>query len=333
MEYLIVAALVILSGLFSGLTLGMFSLSISSLERKIRMGDKRAIIILPIRQNGSLLLCTLLLGNVAVNSAIAVFLGSIATGVIAGLVATGLIVTLGEILPQAIFTRHALSFSAKTIWILKIFLILLYPVAKPLSLLLDLLLGKEIPPIWSKQEIKEIIRHHEDSPESTIDADEERIVLGALTFSEKKAYDILTPKTVVYYLKEGDVLDSTLLNQIKDRGFSRIPVYKDNPDNMTGILFIKDLIGYDIDDEKSVGELCRKDKMLFIDEEYFLDFVLNTLIKNKVHMAFVYNEFGAFIGIVTLEDIIEEILSVEIVDEADKIEDLQKHARRRIHLR
>lgn len=330
MVYLIVIILVVLSGLFSGLTIGMFSISISALERKIRLGDKRAIKIFPIRQNGSLLLCTLLLGNVAVNSAMAIFLGSISTGFIAGLISTGLIVVLGEIFPQAIFARYALSFGAATIWIVKIFIYLFYPIAKPLSILLDTLLGKEIPPIWSKQEIKEIIRHHEDSPESTIDADEERIVLGALTYSEKKAYDIMTPKPVVFYLNSESVLTDKLLNEIKEKGFSRIPVYTDNQDNMDSILFTKDLIGFNSSQNYKVANLARKDKMLLVDEEIMLDNLLNMLIKNKTHMAFIFNEFGVFNGIVTLEDIIEEILSVEIVDEADKIEDLQQFARRRV---
>lgn len=330
MAYLIVALLVILSGLFSGLTLGMFSLSLSALERKIRLGDPRAVKIYPVRKNSSLLLSTLLLGNVAVNSTIAIFLGSIATGFVAGLVSTGLIVVLGEILPQALFSRYALSFSSATIWIVKFFIWVFYPIAKPLSMFLDALLGKEIPAVWSKQEIKEIIRTHEDSPDSTIDEDEERIVLGALTYSEKKAYDILTPKPVVYYLNAESIINQSLLQEIKEKGFSRIPVYNGNPDNMNSILFTKDLIGYNVNNPVSVNDLARGDRSLFVDEEIMLDALLNMLIKNKVHLAFIFNEFGVFNGIVTLEDIIEEILSVEIVDEADKIEDLQKFARKRM---
>ena len=111
-HYLIVIGLVILSGLFSGLTLGMFSLGLTDLHTKMKLGDKRAKRIYPVRKNGNLLLCTLLLGNVAVNSTMAVFLGEISSGVFAMLVSTGLIVVFGEIIPQATFTRFALPICA-----------------------------------------------------------------------------------------------------------------------------------------------------------------------------------------------------------------------------
>ncbi len=103
MEYLIVLSLVILSGCFSGLTLGFFSLNLTGLKRKIKLGDVRAKKVYPIRKRGNLLLCTLLVGNVAVNSAAAIFLGEITSGLIAGIISTVLIVIFWEILPQDFF--------------------------------------------------------------------------------------------------------------------------------------------------------------------------------------------------------------------------------------
>jgi len=109
----------------------------------------------PIRSKGNLLLCTLLVGNVAINSAIAIFLGSIASGVAAGLIATGLIVIFGEILPQAVFSRFALVLGAKTVWIVKIFLYILYPICWPIAWMLDKALGEELTTIYSKKRINE----------------------------------------------------------------------------------------------------------------------------------------------------------------------------------
>lgn len=329
MEVMLLILLIILSGMFSGLTLGLLSLSITALERKIRMGDTRAVKVYSVRKNGSLLLCTLLLGNVAVNSAIAILLNSIASGFVAGLTATALIVVFGEILPQAIFNRYALSFGAKSVWLVKFFMLVLFPVAYPLAWSLDKFLGKESHVFWSKHEISEIIRHHEDSPESPIDADEERIILGALSFSDKQAYDVMTPKTVVYSLNINTIITSTLLDEIKQKGFSRIPVYEQNMDNMIGILFAKDLLGVRYDDGKTVRDYCQFGRFITIDWSDNLDKVLNQLVKSRIHIAFVIDEFGAFNGIVTLEDIVEEILKVEIVDEADKVDDMQKFARDR----
>jgi len=327
MEYLIVIGLVLLSAAFSGLTIGLFSLGLSGLERKIKMGDARAAQVLKIRKNGSLLLCTLLIGNVAVNSSLAIYLGGLAPGLIAGLIAIGLIVIFGEILPQALFTRYALSLASKTVFIVRVFQIILYPIAKPLALLLDAIVGKELPAFWSKLELQEIIKDHEDSPHSPIDADEERIILGAMSFSDREAYDIMTPKTVVYYLNYHTEITPKLIDEIKERGFSRIPVYEHKIDDMNGILYVKDLIGIDLSKSITVADICRKDYYVSVEGTIKLDNLLNLLIKKKRHIAFVFDEFGAFNGIVTLEDIIEEILKVEIVDEADKVTDLQHFAR------
>ncbi len=319
-----------MSAIFSGLTIGSFSLSISALEQKIKLGDKRAEKVYKVRKNGNLLLCTLLLGNVAVNSTVAIILGEIATGVIAGFVATGLIVILGEITPQAFFARHALTLGSKTAWIAQIFIVILYPIAKPLSMFLDLMLGHEAPLIFSKQEISELIKFHEDSPHSSLDEDEERIILGALSYSEKQAYDIMTPKTVVYYLNRNYPITEKLLKEIKDKGHSRIPIYDETPDNMIGILYTKDLIGMYGDENLLVDNLVRKDKTIQVEWNIHLDVLLNEMVKKRVHLAFVFDEFGVFNGIVTLEDIIEEILKVEIVDEQDKVADLQKLAKERL---
>lgn len=329
MDYIIVIFLLGLSGLFSGLNLGMFSISLTSLERKIKLGDKDAAKIYQVRKNGSLLLVTLLLGNVAVNAAMAIFLGSIATGLIAGIVSTGLIVIFGEIIPQAFFTRYAMQFGAKLVWLIRLFIILLYPFSKPLALMLDKILGKEMPSIWSKQEIQEIIKHHEDSPDSNIDEDEERIILGALTFSEKKAINIMTPKTVIYYLNSKKTITQDLLDEIREKGFSRIPVYNKETDNMSGILYSKDLIGLHGDSNLQVKDMVQDKEIVSVDSNTKLDYLFNLLIKKRVHMAFIFNEFGVFYGIVTLEDIIEEILKIEIVDEDDKVDNMQLFAKQK----
>ena len=153
MDYLIVIILVLLSGLFSGLTLGLLSLDKNELKRKISLGNKQAKKVYTVRKKGNLLLCTLLLGNVAVNSTLAIFLGNIASGVIAGLIATGLIVIFGEIIPQATFARYALAVGARTAWLVKIFIIILFPICWPIAWVLDKTLGEEMPTVYSKKEL------------------------------------------------------------------------------------------------------------------------------------------------------------------------------------
>jgi len=323
MDYLIVLFLVFLSACFSGLTLGFFSLNLTSLERKMKLGDPRALKVYPVRKNGNLLLCTLLLGNVAVNSAMAIFLGNIATGLVAGLISTGLIVVFGEIIPQAIFSRFALTMGANSVWLVRIFIFVLYPIAFPLAWMLNRFLGEELATIWSKQEIEEIIKHHEDSEESEIDEDEERIMLGALAFSDMTAAMVATPKPVVFMLEKEKVIDSEVLQTIKEKGFSRIPVFANSrTDNIEGVLFLKDLIGFDLSQQEKVGDYIRPD-FLSVKDGMTLDKLLNHFLEDKKHLACVFDEFGILLGVVTLEDILEEILKVEIIDETDKAKDLR----------
>jgi len=322
--FLIVIILILFSGLFSGLTLGLLGLDKSEVERKAKLGDKKAKKVYSVRKRGNLLLCTLLLGNVGVNSILAIFLGNIATGVVAVIVSTGLIVIFGEIIPQATISRYALEFGSKTTWLVKIFIVILFPICWPIAKILDLMLGEEIPTIWSRNELEEIIKLHQKSKHSSIDADEQRIILGALSFSNKSAKDVLTPRKVVFSLEANTILNEKNLNKIKKSGFTRIPIYKKEFDNIIGILYVKDLVG--IKKGKKAKDFCKKRKLIKIKEEKKLDVLLNDFIKHKIHLVIVENKYGEIQGIVSLEDILEEILRVEIVDELDKIKDMQKNA-------
>jgi len=326
MTYLIIIFLVLLSGLFSGLTLGLLSLDKDELKRKISFGDKEAKKVYSIRKRGNLLLCTLLLGNVSVNSALAVFLGSITSGFVAGLTATGLIVIFGEIIPQATFARYALKIGAKTAWLVKIFIFILFPICWPIAWMLDKVLGKEMQTIYSKKELMKIVEEQEEVKESDVDSDEERIVKGALSYSDKSVESVITPRVIVYALEVNDVLDNKLLNEIKKKGFTRIPVYKDSIDNVIGILYTKDLINIKL--KTKIKDVYRKEKILIVSKDLRLDKLLNIFINSKIHLTCVKNKYHSFEGVVTLEDIIEEIIKLEIMDETDKVSDLQMEAKK-----
>ncbi len=324
MNYIIIIFLVSLSGLFSGLTLGLLSLNKSELKRKISLGNLHAKKVYTVRKKGNLLLCTLLLGNVGVNSALAVFLGEIASGFMAGLIATGLIVIFGEIIPQASFSRYALQLGAKTAWLVKIFIIILWPICAPIAWILDKILGEEMASVYSRKELMKIIEEHENSKDSKLDADEERILKGALSYSDKTVEEIMTPRTVLFALEENKILDKTLLNKIKNEGFTRVPVYRKYIDNIVGILFIKDLIA--IRPNTKLKNIYRKKKMVKSFRKEKLDITFNKFIKSKAHMAIVKNKYHGLEGIITLEDVVEEILKIEIIDESDKVPDMQKKA-------
>ncbi|MCD4760664.1 CNNM domain-containing protein [bacterium] len=325
MDYVIVIILVLLSGLFSGLTLGLLSLDKNELERKISLGNKEAEKVYAVRKRGNLLLCTLLLGNVAVNSTLAIFLGNIASGFIASLTATGLIVIFGEIIPQATFARYALQVGAKTAWLVKIFIFILFPICWPIAWMLNKILGDEMPTIYSKKELIKIMEEHEGSKRSDLDADEERIIKGALSYSTKNVEQVMTPRTVIYAFKDDTILNQKTLQKIKKEGFTRIPIYKTTIDNIIGILYVKDLI--DVKSGIKIDKVYRKESILTVPKQLHLDDLLELFIKTKIHMAFVKDEYQGLEGLVTLEDVLEEIIRQEIVDETDRVVDMQKKAR------
>ena len=313
MVYVVVLALLGASALFSGLTLGLMSLNPHELKRKMRLGDRRATEVYSIRKKGNLLLVTLLLGNVATISCLSLYLESIYPSVVAGILATGLITVFGEIAPQAVFSRYALIIGASTAWIVRALMFVLYPVAGPMAWVLDKSLGEELPTMYSRNELVGILQEHRGN---AIRSDEERIARGALTFSGKKITEVMTPRFMVTSIEQDRVLDSKTIDELRKTGYSRFPVYDDSMDHVTGMLYSQQLIDPK-NHNKKVLEVCGK-KVFFVNENASLDHALNAFIKTKNHLFMVVNEFSEFVGIIAIEDVIEEILGVEIVDEFDK---------------
>jgi metal transporter CNNM len=318
MEYLISIILIVLSALFSSRTLGLLSLDTNSLRRRAKHGDVAAAKIYPVREKGNQLLVTLILGNVVVNTTLSIFLGSIASGLVAGVTASSLIVVFGEIIPQAVITRHALFYGSKTIWFTKTVMILFFPVAYPLAKLLDWFLGAELPTYYSKSELMDIISEHEDSEHSQIDADEERILHGALRFSHVKVRDAMTMAEKVVSFDENQRLDNEFFELVAEHGFSRLPVYSGDKKNIVGILYAKSLLGEVDDITVRQTEDAFEREFLTVHPEQMLDTVLAKMLKRRQHLAIVKSKNSQFLGIISLEDIIEEIIQQEIEDEGDE---------------
>lgn len=309
-QVLIVILLVSLAGTFAGLTLALFSIRLSALERKVRLGNPHALKVYKIRKQGNRLLCALLLGNVASYTLMTIFLDHLTTGLIAGFIATALIFVFGEIVPQAVFPRYALIIGARLDWLVWALIYLSYPISAPLAWILDKWLGEEPPVLWSKEELGEIIRYHEDVGDGIIDEDEERIILGALSFSDLKVTDIMIPRSGVFFLPPDERIHPETLELIKSKGFSRIPVVEPSTWKIHGMLYTKSLIG--VGPGHTAGSLCHRAGLISVRENLRLDSLLNLLLNRRNHMALVVDDQGLFNGVVTLEDIMEEILKLEI---------------------
>lgn len=291
------------------------SLNVSELKRKIHLQNNLAKRVYEVRKQGNLLLTTLLIGNVAVNSAIAIYLGSITSGVLAGIVATGLIVVFGEIVPQAVFSRFALRFGSFFTPFVKVIMYLLYPVSFPIAWLLDRVLGEELSTVYSKHELMKIVEEHRESEHSDVDHDEERIVKGALSFSERTVADVMTKRADMYAINKDRIVDDAFVDELQDMNFSRIPVYADSIEHMVGILFAKDLI-----DPKLHNQPVHKimnPVILFVKQNRKLDDVFAHMTQTRQHLFIVKGEDGLVSGVITLENVLEEIIRTEIIDEHD----------------
>jgi len=319
-EIVIIICLLFLSGLFSGLNLGFMSLGKEELQRKIKNGNRRAEIVYKLRKNGNFLLCTILIGNVLVNNTLAIYMGEMFAGTVAIFVATGLVVVFGEILPQAICSRYPLQVGAAAAPIFRVFMIALWPICKPLSWAMDKILGPEPPVRHSKFEIGEMILDHEADDASEIDSREAKTVLGALTFSEKTAREVMTPKKNVFKFYENDVITDELIKEIKDHGHTRIPIFKEKEDKVIGIVLVKNLIGV----PNGTSIMTEAKKAISVRGKDNLDDVLDRFKTERLHLFMVTDEHENILGIITLEDILEEVFQYEIIDETDEYIDMRK---------
>ena len=313
------------SALFSGLTLGLLSLSPAELKRKMELGSRDAALIYPLRERGNQLLVTLLIGNVLVNAILSVFLGNLTTGLIAVIVSTSLITIFGEIIPQAVFSRHGLRLGARVAPVVDKLMVLLYPIAYPLSLMLDKTLGAELPPIFSKDELIKIVEEHSVSEDSDVEKDELRIVENALNFGEKLIEEVMTPRSVIQGVEQSELLSPIIIDELHKTGFSRFPVYDGSIDTVIGTLFLRDLVQIK---DSMTAKKAMEGKVFFVNEKQKLDDVLNAFFKTKHHLYIVVNEFSEVVGLITIEDVIEEILGKEIVDEFDQYEDMRAVAKK-----
>ena len=168
------------SAVFSGMNLAMFSFSRLRLEVEVASGNRAAAKVLALREDSNFLLTTILWGNVGINVLLTLLSDSVLAGVAAFLFSTIVITVFGEILPQAYFSRNALKVAVLLSPVLRLYQVLLFPIAKPFSLLLDIWLGKEGVHYMREHGLRELIRQHIDAPEA---ADIDRLEgLGAINF-------------------------------------------------------------------------------------------------------------------------------------------------------
>uniref|UniRef100_A0A8C5R050 Metal transporter n=1 Tax=Leptobrachium leishanense TaxID=445787 RepID=A0A8C5R050_9ANUR len=330
LQVIFIALLLCLSGMFSGLNLGLMALDPMELRIIQNCGTEKernyAKRIEPVRRQGNYLLCSLLLGNVLVNTTLTILLDDIAgSGLVAVVVSTIGIVIFGEIAPQAICSRHGLAVGANTIFLTKFFMMMTFPASYPVSKLLDCVLGQEIGTVYNREKLLEMLRVTD--PYNDLVKEELNIIQGALELRTKTVEDVMTPLRDCFMMAGDATLDFNTMSEIMESGYTRIPVYEGERANIVDLLFVKDLAFVDPDDCTPLKTITRfyNHPLHFVFNDTKLDAMLEEFKKGKSHLAIVQrvnNEgegdpFYEVLGIVTLEDVIEEIIKSEILDETD----------------
>ena len=174
--------------------------------------------------------------------------------------------------------------------------------------------------LYEKSDLVELLERQKHQPDSRISAHEVELLQHALTFGDKLVSDALVPKRVVKMVSTHDALGPILMDELSKSGHSRFPVYDGKHDNVVGILYLHDLVGSKR--TGTVGDIMSA-KLTYVHEDFTLYQALQAFLKTKRHLFLVVNSFEELVGILTIEDVLEQMIGKQIVDEFDKYDDLR----------
>ncbi|XP_078180376.1 DUF21 domain-containing protein At2g14520-like [Carex rostrata] len=295
LQIVAIVLLVLFAGLMSGLTLGLMSLSLVDLEVLSKSGTpqdrKHADQILPVVRRQHLLLCTLLICNAAAMEALPIFLDSLVTAWGAIVISVTLILLFGEIIPQSVCTRYGLAVGAKVVPLVRVLIFICFPIAYPISKLLDFLLGHGRVALFRRAELKTLVTLHgnEAGKGGELTHDETTIIAGALELTEKTVRDAMTPLSDTFAIDINAKLDKNLMKEIMDRGHSRVPVYYKKKTNIIGLILVKNLLMTPPDNETPVKNVTIL-KIPRVPEDMPLYDILNEFQKGHSHMSVVIKQ-------------------------------------------
>ena len=325
LEILLFIACVLLSAFFSSSEVGLISITRAKVRTLVNENRPGASAVAALKESPEHLLITLLIGNTVVNTvaatlatAIAIdMFGNVGIGIATGFVVIVLLV-FGEIGPKIYAARASESF-ALTVAPIILFLSRIF---SPVIWLVERVspsfgIGKEVSePAVTEEEIKEWIDVGKE--EGTIEQGEQDMLYSVLEFGDTTTREIMTPRVDVA-LMEDTVTFEEAIRIFNETGFSRIPVYHDQIDNITGILNVKDVFSAMVSHRKTSTIKEIMFDPMFVPETKKIDDLLKELQVHRVLMAIVIDEYSSFVGIVTVEDILEELVG-DIMDEYDKEE-------------
>jgi len=324
--------LITFSAFFSSAEIALTSLNRMRLEKMAEEGKKTATIAVKIEDKYADALSTLLIGNNIVNTAASALATAVAlkvfggdeakSGIIATAAITVLLLIFGEIMPKMVGKRLAIPMACVYSYPLVFFMVLFRPLTFLIGGFVSLL-----SPIWKKNEKDDVVTEDELAniietveEEGVIDEDKGELLQSALDFSDITVESIITPRVEVFGIDDEDT-PGDIFEEIVKINHSRFPVYHENLDHITGVLylspFLKDVAGRGIENVK-IADYVKE--TAYVHKTTKLPDALEKMRQMKLHMLVVLDEYGGTLGIVTMEDILEEIVG-DIWDETDEIEE------------
>lgn len=320
----VIVICVILSAYFSATETAFASLNHIRVKNMAEKGDRRAILVMKLLDRYDSVLSTILVGNNVVNigatSLATVFfvrmLGEDAGSGIATLVTTLVLLIFGEISPKSMASEFPEQVAMLAAPLLSCIVVVLTPVNFLFGLwkkfLAKLIKGEEDRAI-TDEELLTIVDEAETG--GGIGEEESDLIRNSIEFRDQEAVDILTPRVDIVGVEYG-TSNQEIADIFAQTGYSRLPVYREDMDHITGILYEKDFYNKIFGSDRTIDSIIRP--TVFITEHKKIDELLRELQKKKIHLAVVVDEYGGTVGIVSMEDILEELVG-EIWDEHDEI--------------
>lgn len=343
-EIILVLILILLNGFFSGTEIALISIRRTRIRQLVKEGNKRAVLAEKILKNPEEFLATVQVGITLISTIASAFAGArIADSItpliqlaswpiiaknaeglslaIVVVVITYLSVVLGELIPKSLGIKFSEKFSLFAVYPMYLLSKIAYPITKLLTVSSNIVLklfGDKTSFSEAKlteEELRAIL--YESHKAGTLQKDEHEILDNIFDFSDIAAGQIMTPRSKIFAVDIGEPYEKNI-QAIIDSGFTRIPVYKDHIDNLVGILNIKDLLR-ELQTNRHLNSLEKLiKKAYFIPNTQRIGSLLKKFQKQKMHLAMVTDEHGDIDGLVTIEDVLEEIVG-DISDESDEI--------------
>jgi CBS domain containing-hemolysin-like protein len=312
-----------LSVLLSAMSVSLRSLSTPYLRHWARKGDVPSKALYPLKARGTAVLLTVeLLRAIAISGSL-VLLSVLLPSFFAWLIGSALLffafIVLTEIYLRQLGTRLLVFLSPILLTVSqKLGFIIL-----PLGRTFDRFIAEQ-PRVLTRSELGDSLQAV-TAKDTDLSDDELRIIRHSLDFGRKTVHDVMTPRSVMAIVKQDDILSPLLLDELHKTGHSRFPVFASD-ESVAGVLYTKDLI--DLKSHTKVTDIMHK-PVHFVNENRELDHVLQAFIRTKQHLFLVVNEFAEITGLITIEDIVEQILGKPIIDEFDKYDSMRDVAEAR----